>query len=94
MKIKRISCTQFAGMRDQSVELAGGINVIYGKNESGKSTLVNLLARTLFQNAKLDGRSDRGFRELYFPAGRGDGAASADEMNDQEHQTQAGQAET
>ena len=78
MKIKRISCTQFAGMRDKSVELTGGVNVIYGKNESGKSTLVNLLARTLFQNAKLDGRSDRGFRELYFPAGRGDGAASAD----------------
>ena len=79
MKIKRISCTQFAGMRDRSIDLAGGVNVICGKNESGKSTLVNLLARTLFQNAKLDGRSDRAFRELYFPAGRGDGAVSAEE---------------
>ena len=78
MKIKRISCTQFAGMRDKSVDLGDGVNVIYGKNESGKSTLVNLLARTLFQNAKLDGRSDRAFRELYFPAGRGDGVAKAD----------------
>ena len=38
MKITNISCTQFAGVRDRSVALTDGINVIYGKNESGKST--------------------------------------------------------
>ena len=67
MKIKSISCAQFAGIRDRSVSFTDGINVIYGKNESGKSTLVNLISRTLFQNAKLDRRKDKEFFELYFP---------------------------
>ena len=67
MKITNISCTQFAGVRDRNVSFTDGINVIYGKNESGKSTLVNLISRTLFQSAKLDRRSDKEFFELYFP---------------------------
>ena len=67
MRIKNISCTQFAGVRDRNVSFTDGINVICGKNESGKSTLVNLISRTLFQNAKLDRRSDKEFFELYFP---------------------------
>lgn len=70
MKITNVSCTQFAGVRDRSISLTDGINVICGKNESGKSTLVNLISRTLFQNAKLDRRSDKEFYELYFPAAK------------------------
>lgn len=83
MKIKHISCTQFAGIRDQDVALEDGINVIYGKNESGKSTLVNLLSRTLFQEARLDGRSDKGkgFRKLYFPSARRGSSVTADFMD-------------
>ncbi len=70
MKITNISCTQFAGVRDRNISFTDGINVIYGKNESGKSTLVNLLSRTLFQNARLDRRSDKEFFELYFPGAK------------------------
>lgn len=70
MRITNISCTQFAGVRDRNISLADGINVICGKNESGKSTVVNLLSRTLFQNANLDRRSDKDFYDLYFPGAK------------------------
>lgn len=70
MKIKNISCTQFAGIRDRDISFGDGINVVFGRNESGKSTLVNLISRTLFQNARIDGRSDREFLDLYFPCAR------------------------
>lgn len=70
MKITNISCTQFAGVLDCNVSFTDGINVIYGKNESGKSTLVNLISRTLFQNARLDRRSDKDFFDLYFPGAK------------------------
>ena len=78
MKITNISCTQFAGVRDRSVALTDGINVIYGKNESGKSTLVNLIARTLFQDAKLDKRSDKDFIDNFFPSAKQGASYAAD----------------
>lgn len=68
MKIKNISCTQFAGVRDHEIAFNDGINVLYGKNESGKSTTVNLISRTLFQGAKIRKGSD--FSKLYFPTAR------------------------
>lgn len=70
MKIRSISCTQFAGIRDRDISFGDGINVVFGRNESGKSTLVNLLSRTLFQNSHIDRRSDREFQDLFFPGER------------------------
>lgn len=67
MKIKNLSCTQFAGIRDRNVAFSDGVNIVYGKNESGKSTLVNLISRLFFQDARIDLRSDKEFRQLYFP---------------------------
>ena len=72
MRIKNVSCTQFAGVRDRHVSFTDGLNVIYGKNESGKSTLVNLISRTLFQDAKLKMSTKEGkaFADLYLPGAR------------------------
>ncbi len=78
MKIRKIACEQFAGIQEQSIALTDGINLVYGKNESGKSTLVNLLSRTLFQPARVDGRKDKDFKGLYFPSARKDGRNQGD----------------
>lgn len=69
MKIKKISCEQYAGIRDKDISFSDGVNVVYGKNESGKSTLVNLLSRTLFQDVVLDRSTKKGksFDEGFFP---------------------------
>lgn len=78
MKIKNLSCTQFAGIRDKSLEFHDGVNLIYGKNESGKSTVVNLISRTLFQNPKINARVDKDFCRLYFPSAKKGSAYAGD----------------
>lgn len=71
MKISRVACTQFAGIRGLDLTFGDGVNVVCGPNESGKSTLVDLLSRTLFQDVQFDGRSSRSrdFNDLYLPSG-------------------------
>ena len=80
MKIKKISCEQFAGLQDRQVELSDGINVIFGRNESGKSTLVNLLSRTLFQSSeiKMSTKDGKKFKAHYFPVPVKDADTSPD----------------
>ena len=81
MRIDRVSSESFAGVRDFDVKFKDGVNVVYGRNEAGKSTLVNLISRTLFQNARIDGRSDKSFRDSYFPAQRKGSAAAGDSID-------------
>lgn len=70
MKISRISCEQFAGIKDKDVSLTDGFNVIYGANESGKSTMIELIRCLLFRDTELGSRSaaDKEFRTRYLPA--------------------------
>ena len=65
MIIKNVSCGQFAGIRDKNISLSEGLNILLGANETGKSTLVDLIYRLLFQDVKVRKNSD--FQNLYFP---------------------------
>ena len=67
MKIKRVECEQFAGVHDIDVEFVDGLNLVIGENESGKSTLADLIFRILFKDTKIDGRRDGEFIDWYFP---------------------------
>ena len=58
MKIKSISTEQFAGLQDTDLKFSDGMNVIIGENESGKSTVADLIYRSLFEQAKTGKRSD------------------------------------
>ena len=71
MKIERVSCTQFAGIRNYEVSFDKGINVLLGKNETGKSTIVDLIYQLLYHdvNAKLNEKNEKDFRLRYFPKG-------------------------
>ena len=67
MKIKKIECEQFAGIKEKAIEFGDNVNIIYGKNESGKSTILELIHALLFQSANIDKRSDKKFIDTNFP---------------------------
>ncbi len=69
MKIKKVECEQFAGLREKELQFSDGLNLVIGENESGKSTMVDLIYHLLFMPVKLDGRKQKHeeFMRLYFP---------------------------
>lgn len=67
MKIRRVECDQFAGIQGKEFEFDNGLNLVIGDNESGKSTMVDLIYQILFKDVRLDGRSDSDFINKYFP---------------------------
>ena len=67
MRIKSVACDQFAGLLDKELEFDKGLNIILGNNETGKSTMVDLIYHLLFQDSKLDARKDNSFIDNNFP---------------------------
>ena len=67
MRIKRVECDQFAGLTGKDLEFEKGLNLVVGENESGKSTIIDLIFQLLFKDVKLDGRKDPDFIDKYFP---------------------------
>ena len=54
MKIKNINIDQFANITDFKTDFDNGVNMIVGDNESGKSTVVEFIYQSLFNNEKID----------------------------------------
>ena len=48
MKIETVKINNFGKLNNKEIKLKDGINIIYGKNESGKSTLLNFIKSILY----------------------------------------------
>lgn len=52
MKIKKIKINSYGKLKDKEIDLNEGINLIYGKNESGKSTLLRFIVNSFYGISK------------------------------------------
>ena len=58
MVIRRLKIKNFGKIRDKDMELSPGINVLYGENESGKTT-THTFIRSMFYGVRTMGKSGR-----------------------------------
>ena len=47
MRINKLKINAYGKIKDKEIVLDKNINIIYGKNESGKSTLLNFITNML-----------------------------------------------
>ena len=59
MRFTGVKIRQFGKLKEKEISFAPGINVIYGENESGKSTLHAFLRAMLFGMKRGRGRASR-----------------------------------
>lgn len=52
MKIKNIKINSFGNLDNKDIELSDNINIIYGRNEAGKSTLLKFITNTFYGTSK------------------------------------------
>src|SRR5690625_6818959 len=72
MILKSIRLHPFAGIRDRTFELGGGLAVVLGPNEAGKSTLMHAIWNALLTSTSLTARQLDQELGRYFPANGGD----------------------
>ena len=53
MKINNLKINGFGKIENKEINLENKINIIYGKNESGKSTIFNFMVSMLYGCSKL-----------------------------------------
>lgn len=72
MKIKNIKINSFGNLTDKDIELSDNINIVYGKNEAGKSTLLKFITNMFYGTSK--NKKGREFSDFdrYKPWGRED----------------------
>ena len=69
MRICSVSTEQFAGLNAmEPVNFDPKLTILFGKNESGKSTLINLIYSLLWKDCKVgkSGKADEYYSDKYF----------------------------
>lgn len=67
MKINNLKINGFGKLKDKEIEFSDTLNVIYGKNESGKSTLLKFIPSMLYGASKNKNGKDISDQEKYAP---------------------------
>ena len=52
MKIKKIKINSYGKLKEKEINFKDGINLIYGQNEAGKSTLIKFIINSLYGISK------------------------------------------
>ena len=69
MIIKKINVKSFGKLKNKEIELKDGLNIIYGENESGKSTLQSFIKVILYGVDNKKGKKTLSDRAKYTPLG-------------------------
>ena len=67
MKIKKIYISAFGGLKDFTLELNDGLNVVYGNNEDGKSTVAAFIKAMFFGTGRSTKNLAESPRQKYTP---------------------------
>ena len=71
MIIKKINVKSFGKLKNKEIELKDGLNIIYGENESGKSTLQSFIKVMLYGVDNKRGKKTLSDRSKFTPLGEG-----------------------
>ena len=67
MKINKLKINSYGKLKDKEIDLKDGINIIYGKNEAGKSTLLNFIVDSVYGISKNKNGKEYSNYERYMP---------------------------
>lgn len=67
MKIENIKINAFGKLKDKEINLQDHINIIYGKNEAGKSTLLKFILSIFYGSSKNKNKKEISDFEKYKP---------------------------
>ena len=67
MKINKIKINSYGKLKEKEIELENGINIIYGKNEAGKSTLLKFIINSLYGISKTKKGKEYSDYEKFLP---------------------------
>ena len=67
MKIKSLKINGFGKIKDKEIDLVDGINIVYGENESGKSTILKFIIGMLYGSSKNKRGKDISDFEKFIP---------------------------
>ena len=67
MKINNIKINGFGKLKNKDIKLSDGLNVVYGENEAGKSTLLKFLPAMFYGISKNKAGKDITDYDKYMP---------------------------